>query len=226
MSDLKPYNPISMPLRTIPPNQLDMHVLDVLGAIQRLLSIQVSAKNDANLPVLFNMIKDAAWSKSPKQIIEAFTLYVKCKLSLNGKMLEPISGHLDAIVFGKVMQAYTDQLPKPKPLKIEQPKKTDKEKEDILAQGALRLFNEYKELGMVFPGNSHIYDYLNEKGFIKPSKQFWKENELQAKINLRRSKTPLADSQIKKIVVPKSTETEIMSETKRIILEKYFESKL
>lgn len=220
------YQPISMPLRTIPPNQLDRHVLDTLEVIQKLLSIKSDDKNMGKLPVLTMMIKDAAWSYSPKQIIDAFLLFVKCKLSLNGKMLEPTSGHLDAVVFGKVMEAYREQLPPTKPLTISAPKKTQEEKDMILDRGAMRLFNEYKELGMVLPGNTHIYEFLTEKGLIKPSKEFWEQMTLEAKIQLRRAKTPLADKRIKKIVLPKSTESEIDSETKRLILEKYFESLL
>lgn len=216
MKELAKYEPLSMPLRTIPPNQLDMQVIDVLGVIQKLLSITSNSKNDSQLPVLAAMVKDAAWSKSPKQIIEAFTLYVKCKLSLNGKMLEPISGHLDAIVFGKVMQAYTDQLPPLTP-KVSNKEISEGDKEEIMKAGVKRCHNEFKEEGKVSAGNSHIFDYLEDNKEITVSNERKKEIMVLASQNLKRS-----SSILEKYV---RSESRIVSEAKRILLDEYFKNK-
>lgn len=210
----------NMPIKALLEKTRKEKVLLLGEWLDGLLSLQgeTSAKR---LEVLLPMVDEFCWSISIEEIRKAFMKYIKGELP----GLEPRTNYLDVILFGKVINAYKQHRTR-RPEKLPEPEMTQDEKDAITADGALRSYNEYKELGMVLPGNSHIYDYLLEKGFLKPSENYLDSVRIEAKTNIRRSKTPLADRDFKKIVVPKTSDSEILAETKRLVLEKYFESKI
>lgn len=209
----------SVPIKAIPEGTLNAKILGSKNEeglsdwLCRMLSIKATQENVDRLEVLLPMVKDNCWSMTIEEIKKAFTMYVQGKLPI-----EPRDNYLTAILFSKVIQEYKNQMPIKKPLELPKPNISEKEKEEILKSGVKRLKQEYKDFGMVLPGNSHIYDYLNEKGILRPSKEEKKEAWEKAKKIEKRSLHPLE--------IHKTKKESFISESKRILLENYFENEI
>lgn len=208
----------TVPIKAMPEQTLNTKILGSKNEqglsewLCRLLSIKPTQENVDRLEVLLPMVKDNCWSMTIDDIKKAFRMYVQGKLPI-----EPRDNYLTAILFSKVIQEYKNQLPPIKPLELPKPNISEDVKEEIVKKGVERCRKEYKEFGMVLPGNSHIYDYLFEKGILKPSEEEKKAAWQKAKTIDRKSKHPLEVNRTKK--------DSFISEAKRILLENYFKNK-
>ena len=170
-----------------------------------------------------------------QEIKLAFNMYVRGEFMQDGKPML-VTQQLNPVVLGRVMREYQyrkdadlDQYRRKRTQfllkEMQPPELTQEQKDAITADGALRVFNEYKEFGQVLPGESHIYDYLVEKGFLKVSENEWSNTEIQARINVKKETKIKLDMQ-KKEFVKNTNESDIKAETKRLLLEKYFENRI
>lgn len=218
-NNLKVVKYDSVPIKAMPEQTLNAKILGSKNEqglsewLCRLLSIKPTQENVDRLEVLLPMVKDNCWSMTIEGIKKAFRMYVQGKLPI-----EPRDNYLTAILFSKVIQEYKNQLPAPKPLQIPKQNISESAKEKILVDGVNRCRTEFKALGILGPGNSHIYDYLFEKGLLKPTEKEKKEAWQKAKIIDRKSKNPLEVNRTKK--------DSFISEAKRILLEEYFRNEI
>lgn len=201
----------NFPIKAMPEETRAKKVLELGIWLSKLLSLKDDVSME-RLEVLLPMVSDYCWSMTIEDIKKAFQKYVKSELP----NLEPRTNFLDVILFGKVIKAYKEtRILKPK--ELPEPKITETEKEKILKLGVERCESEYKEYGMVFPGNQHIYDYLYEKGILKVSNERKKKSMIEANVSLKKQST-VGEKFVR-------SEGKTISEAKRILLEEYFENK-
>ena len=200
-----------LPLRAYPESQLDK----VLGTVFKfwlanLLSIK--ADNEEKLDNAMPAIKKHFWSLGMDEVKKAFEKYADGELSI-----KPVSNYFDRILVGQIFNEYRQSRPiKTKPV-VTNKQLSEVDKDEILKSGVIRCENEYKEYGMVLPGNQHIYDYLDEQGIIDVPNERKKELMVEASLNLKKS-----SSILEKYV---KSEGRVMSEAKILALEEYFEHK-
>jgi len=110
---------------------------------------------------------------------------------------------------------------------------SEKEKNELIKSGVKRLYNEFENIGVVPPGNIHLYDYLYDKGLLTKDVDEKKSLYEKAKENIRikhESNTNYLDRKNSKIVLENiqngqdhSIKNEYIIEAKRLSIEKFME---
>ncbi|MEM6815288.1 MAG: hypothetical protein AAF600_13035 [Bacteroidota bacterium] len=151
LAELKTPN---VPVYAIPKDQL--HVLvtkKIMPELIALLGVDVS-KNPLKVATVELMVTESANRLTPGEIQKAFLMYVKGQLP----NLEPISGHLDTILFNKVINAYKTFANRPK----QQGKVSLIEDEEIIS-----AYNHFKVMNSLKLKHVGCFEHLLERGFFK-----------------------------------------------------------
>lgn len=203
-----------------------------LGFIFQNITLLLGIKEpiaEINKKDISKMIKAHYSNLSLEEIVYAF------ELERYGK-LEPKTEHfqmVNAEYVAKVINKYKDWLQRVRRennIAISKPQEdlptiSDKEKNNILIQGCIRCYNEFKETGLVKEGNAHIYDFMMDDLKIH---QFTKD-EKNASIKIARrqlfeeSKT-LDRSKSKSIIntLKSNQNSLVIAKSKRLLLTNYF----
>lgn len=209
----------SIPIRSIPEAELNRIILtDFMDWVSGILSL--TDETSANrLEIALPAIKKHCWSMGFAEIKKMFEMYVDNKLSV-----KPIPNYFDRILFGKIVEAYRQQKPKPKP--PEQEPMSQEEKDMIVYSGILNCFEAYKQDGYVKSGYGYVYDELFEKGQLpKHTKEFKERIKNKAVQELEKEITSLGiTTQVKEQLEALKTQNRgIKGKCKQLILEEYFQ---
>lgn len=186
---------------------------------------------DINKKDISKMIKAHYSNLSLEEIVYAF------ELERYGK-LEPKTEHfqmVNAEYVAKILNKYKDWLQKVRrennialsQQKIELPSITEKEKQNILIQGCIRCYNEYKESGLVKEGNSHIYDFMFDDLKIHQFTVDEKNAAISASKRQLQEESKTLDRKNAKSIL-KALENDkssiVINKSKRLLLTNYFNS--
>lgn len=186
---------------------------------------------DINKSDIKKMILAHYGNFSLEEIVYAF------ELERYGK-LEPKTDHfqiVNAEYVAKILNKYKEWLQKVRrennldisSKKLELPSISDVEKHNILIQGCIRCYNEFKESGLVKEGNSHIYDFmfndLNIHEFTLDEKNAAiSASKRQLNEEVKTTDRTMA-KQIKK-ALESNRSSIVINKSKRLLLTNYFNS--
>lgn len=216
----------TIPIKAIPDQELNAIIMTQFTVwVANLLSL--TDETSANrLEISLPAIKEHCWSMGFSEIKKMFEMYADSKLSI-----KPIPNYFDRILLGKIVEAYKQQKPVPKK-QIQIPEMDKEEKKEILKAGVKRLYKEFDSVGFVPPGNTHLYDYMYEKGLLTKDVDEKKAIYQQAKENvkdwLKSSINEINVKEVKRILSEIESGTEDLKEkyvieSKRLSIEKFME---
>mgnify|MGYP003131478162 CR=1 FL=1 len=203
-----------------------------LGFIFQNITLLLGIKEpiaDINKQDISKMIRAHYNNLSLEEIVYAF------ELERYGK-LEPKTEHfqlVNAEYVAKVLNKYKDWLQKVRRennISLSKPQEalpdiSEKEKNNILIQGCIRCYNEFKESGLVKEGNAHIYDFMFDDLKIH---QFTVDKKNAAisvsKRQLQEESKTLDRTTAKNILkqLQNDKSTVIINKSKRLLLTNYF----
>lgn len=210
----------NVPIKAIPDQKLNEAIIThFVPWISGLLSLTGETSTE-RLEIALPAIKTHAWSMSFQEIKTMFEMYADNKLSIT-----PIPNYFDRILFGKIVEAYKQQLQR-KEVKIEAPKMTDEEKQILVYTGIMNCYEHYLSEGDLLSGYSYVYDHFYPMNkFPKHDKEYRsKINELAVKSLTRQFyKNEARTTSIGKYLKEIRSDGSLRIRCKEIILTQWFD---
>lgn len=205
-----------------------------LGAIFQNIALLSGVKEEIsqiNKLDIKKMIVAHYGSLSLEEIVYAFELERYGKLPPKTDHFQLINAEYVAKILGK----YKAWLSKTRfdnnlPLSLKkaaEPQISEEEKKQIIENGCLRCFDEYKTTGLIKEGNSHIYDYLFDDIKIHEFTVAEKNAAIKiAKEELRAQAKTLNRTKAKDVLrsLESNLSGPVINQAKRLLLKNYFNS--
>jgi hypothetical protein len=219
-------------LRTYQPEQRLMLIKNLVVSLLGDLGVSSKADTEHHIRSI-KFINETCLNWTIEEIEKAFQMYICNEFDVE------VFQQLNPVVIGKVMSAYQEYKAQKlanykEKLKAEQnkPKEmSEQEKEEIMINATLRLYQEYRKENKVDGFIKHIYDFLYEKGLLPTDpeykRQIFEKAKMYAKAEVRAGRSvSFTPSRIVKDILAKiedGTSDKIIPIAKRIVIEEYFE---
>jgi hypothetical protein len=219
---------LTMPCRTVPEAMLNTQIAFLLHTMEVKLGIKDTDENRIRIKALFEEVKKSAWGLSVEQMLKGFDLYINGKLSYNGKLLEPISGYLDIVLFKKIIQSYKEQKSPPYNVKsiVLAVWEHWKENKNLEVKGIIETFEYLYDKGLL--PKKGVDEKVDEKynSLMKSAQGYlwlplWEKSKWFEKEDL--ADTPKYKELKEEMqTIKEGTHTDLMEKFKSLVLEGYF----
>lgn len=156
----------NVPIKAIPEEQLNRIIIDEFTEwVANLLSLTDEVSADRLITAL-PAVKEHCWSMGFSEIKKMLEMYADNKLAV-----KPIPNYFDRILFGKIVEAYKQQKPSPKPETLLPPKPSEEEIKQTAIENIMLAYEIWEKTKSVPSDYAVAFDRLYEWGML-PKKDY------------------------------------------------------